>query len=197
MDDGAWLDELKRRAYSSDDASAVDARERLALLERERVQEQDAPAPVIPNLPASRLAPRWIVAGIGLLAVAATAGAVVATSVPQSSLAIFDRAQNAQDLRIPTGIGASRGTERWLGDYGGYGVFAFYSPSGEVCVVAVEPDTVSGNCVPRAEFLTSGITLDTGLFTSTGTEYFSVTWGPNGPAQFADGPPASDETGAR
>jgi len=191
MDDGASLDELKRRAYSSDDADAVDARERLAAIERlavlERETAQTAAEPPSVELPNFTKTPRWVVAIFGLVAAAAVATGTIAALTPQNSLDIFSRAQNAQDLTIPPAIGASAGTERWLGDFDGYGVFAFFTPSGEICIVAVRSPEISGSCVSRVAFLQRGLELQTTRFTSLGTEYFTVQWGPHGHARFTSG----------
>lgn len=209
MDDGASFDELKRRAYSSDDAEAIDARHRLAALEQERLEqerldlerkhheEQDAPAPAILELPRSRAVPRWLTVAIGALAGVALVLGTAAATAPRSSLEVFYRAQTAQDRSLPAGPGASSGTERWLGESGGYEVYAYYTPADEICLVIQQAQGATGTCTAREIFVTNGMTLKAGLLTSTGSEYFSVTWGPTGPPIFVSGRKHQGQPGAR
>ncbi|MGV8883733.1 MAG: hypothetical protein ACOH19_16415 [Rhodoglobus sp.] len=185
MDDGASLDELKRRAYSSDDADALDARRHLVV--REREFEEDAAASAIPQLKLPRVPafPGLLAAALVLLIVTAIAVGSVAILSPKSSLDVFSRPQNSRDLEIP-GLDADAALDsaRWIGSFGGFDMFAYLRGADEVCVVAVESRGAHMDCTSRREFALDGIEIKAGRFTSTGTEYYTLEWGPYGAPRY-------------
>jgi len=183
MDDGASLDELKRRAYSSDGADAVEARERLAVLVRERDDAASAPPEL--TLARFRVAPAVALITLALAAVASVALATVSVVTPRSSLDVFSRPQTSQDLQMP-GLDADAvdGSARWIGSFGGFEMFAYLRGSEDVCVIAVEHSGAHMDCTTRSEFAVDGVEIKAGRFTSTGTEYYTLEWGPFGPPRY-------------
>lgn len=218
------LDDLKRRAFSSDSEDALAARGQLAELD---ATEESAPAPLntapleLPHPERSRQLLGWI-AVVG--SVALIAATVIATT-PQSSLAVFDRTATAKDAEMeqrvpqwalrafprPAGLEgidpywdvvAIEGTARWLGESQGYDVFGFLGEGLEpvdgavVCLsISRAPALMAIRCVPTDDFLASGIQEYRQSRPVDEQVHLSVLWGPTGEARIFDRP--LDEVGPR
>ena len=181
MDDGASLDELKRRAYSSDDSDALEARQLLAALDHALHPDAAAGTALPLELPRLAAFPTVFAAALVVLMTAAATVASVVALTPRSSLEVFSRPQTTQDLEIPDiDLDVRDGSQRWIGSSGGFEIFAYLTGDDDVCLVVVILNGVSGACAPPDVFRDTGIDMRTGQFTSTGTEYFSVHWGPYG-----------------
>ena len=63
-------------------------------------------------------------------------------------------------------------------------MFAYLRGVDDVCVVAVEWSGVHTDCTTRSEFAVDGLEIKAGRFTSTGTEYYTLEWGPFGPPRY-------------
>ena len=187
------LADLKRRAYARP-TSAADAAE--AQAELARIQEQQH-AEIGWRTPSTHLhtfgRTRVAVAGLAILA---ALGALASTAPPGGSLAVFDRAQNPDDLTAPgwailsayeSPQGADGMTIRWLADFGGVRLYAYRTIEGLVCLSLVHGMGTRRSCTSAVEFADSGIILAYGT-TGTIDPALTVVWGPNGSPMFYEGP---------
>ena len=178
------LDELKRRAFSSDNEDALAARQQLADLELARVAEQsgEPQEQEIPALPRFTRTPWWAAALIGVASLAAIGTGIATSLTPSTPLPIFDRPQTDADMAIPLFITAAAdlGSSRWLASSLDVEIFGYLGRPEDICLAAVEETTSRSSCVTYDEFANVGLGFDLSQTRDGVVGILSVEWTPDG-----------------
>ena len=178
------LDDLKRRAFSSDNEDAHVARQQLAELERARAAEQSAETPEqdVPALPRFTRTPWWAAALIGVASLAAIGTGIATSLTPTSPLPIFDRPQTALDAApLPLEEGEYvPGSLRLLASSLNIKIFGFLQEPENICVAAADGTNWRWNCVAYDEFAKVGLGFDLSQTRDGVVGILSVRWTPDG-----------------
>ena len=178
------LDELKRRAFSSDNDDALAARQQLADLERARVIEHsdDPPEQDVPALPRFTRTPWWAAALIGVASLAAIGTGIATSLTPTSPLPVFDRPQTALDAApLPLEEGEYvPGSFRLLASSLNIEIFGFLQEPENICVAAADGSSSRWNCVTYDEFAKTGLSFTMSQPRDGVVGILSVRWTPDG-----------------
>jgi len=178
------LDELKRRAFSSDNEDALAARQQLADLELARVAEQsgEPQEQEVPALPRFTRTPWWAAALIGVASLAAIGTGIATSLTPSTPLPIFDRPQTALDAApLPLEEGEYvPGSFRLLASSLTIKIFGFLQEPENICVAAADGSTSRWNCVTYDEFAKVGLSFDLSQTRDGVVGILSVEWTPDG-----------------
>ncbi|MGV8883732.1 MAG: hypothetical protein ACOH19_16410 [Rhodoglobus sp.] len=180
------LDDLKRRAFSSDGEDALAARHQLADLERSLAEEPSLGDPVeesaAPQLPRFTSTPWWAAALLGAASLAAIGTGIVTSLTPVTPLPIFDRPQTDADEAPLFSLApdAVQGSSRWLASSLDVEIFGFLQEPENICLAAAQATNSLWTCITYDEFAKIGLGASLSQTRDDVVGILSIRWTPDG-----------------